>query len=72
MAGKSRKDERNVEVVRQDLRALLFWATIGVSQSSAGSYGGMIENIIRCYADFLEYKLPYSPTFNSFKRRSQP
>jgi len=69
MSGKKRNDEKNVEVVRQDLRALLFWATVGVSRSRAGSYSNIIEHVLESYADFLHYKLPYPPRFKSAARR---
>lgn len=42
-------DHPNVDVVATDLRALLFWASIGVSQSVDGQYSEHIEAIIRAY-----------------------
>ena len=52
-----------VEIVTTDLRALLHWACVGVSQSRGGSYQNDIENIIDQYArDIGFYKqLPTSP-----------
>ena len=47
----------NVEVVASDLRALLFWANVGVGKSASGSYGSHIEEIIRSYASFLSFKI---------------
>jgi hypothetical protein len=32
-----------------DMRAILFWAGVGVSQSKAGSYDGIIEGLIEKY-----------------------
>ena len=46
-------DHPNVEVVATDLRALLFWAGVGVSQSVDGQYSEEIEEIIRSYSAHL-------------------
>jgi len=44
----------NIEVVATDLRALLFWASVGVSQSVDGMYSEEIEEIIRSYSESLQ------------------
>lgn len=51
------RNDENVEVVRGDLRALLFWASIGVRESCSGSYRGIIEEVIRSYAEYLKFQL---------------
>jgi hypothetical protein len=43
----------NVEVVATDLRALLFWATIGVNGAVDGQYSEEIEAIILSYSESL-------------------
>jgi len=47
----------SVEITASDLRALLFWANIGVGKSVNGSYGSNIEEIIRSYASTLSFKI---------------
>jgi hypothetical protein len=43
----------NVEIVATDLRALLFWAAVGVKGSVDGQYSKDIEEIIRSYTEHL-------------------
>lgn len=43
----------DVLVITTDLKALLFWASVGVSKSRGGSYEEDIENIIESYSDYL-------------------
>jgi hypothetical protein len=50
---KKKFKDANIEVVATDLRALLFWATVGVNGAVDGQYGGEIEEIIRSYSDYL-------------------
>jgi hypothetical protein len=61
------------EVVTTDLRALLFWANVGVAKSTAtaGSYGAEINDIIESYAEYLGFKLPYALGFDAFKKTYQ-
>lgn len=56
----SKRIESNIEVVASDLRALLFWATIGVSESRSGSYRDII-NILESYAAHIKFALPRKP-----------
>ena len=49
-----------IEIIREDLRALLFWAAIGVSKSRGGSYQKEIEYILETYAQGISYKIPHS------------
>ena len=51
------------EVVTTDLRALLFWATIGVTKSRGGYQQSEIEHILESYAENLKFKLPAEPKF---------
>jgi len=55
------KTTPTVEVGWQDLRKLLFWAGVGVSESVGGSYQKDIEEIIRGYAEYIG--------FNSFAEK---
>lgn len=59
------KNKEQVEISSKDLKALLFWATVGVSKSHGGSYEDEVENIIQSYADYLgfKYQLPNPPKF---------
>lgn len=56
------------EVVTSDLRALLFWATVGVAKAKGGSFRD-IENIIESYAEHLKFKTPFKPKFGSARRK---
>jgi hypothetical protein len=47
-----------VEVVREDLKALLFWAHVGVRQSKGGAYEEEIVHIINSYAENVKLQLP--------------
>ena len=49
------KKTSTVEVAWEDLRALLFWAGVGVSGSKGGSYQKNIEEIIRSYAEYIGF-----------------
>ena len=55
------KTTPTVEVGWEDLRAILFWAGVGVSGSKGGSYQKKIEEIIRGYAKYIG--------FNSFAEK---
>ena len=57
-----------VHVTIHNLRALLFWATIGVSKSEGGQYADIEESesnpgILKSNADHIGYKLPKKPRF---------
>jgi hypothetical protein len=47
-----------VEIVTSDLRALLFWANVGVRQSRGGAYEEEILEIIPSYAEHIKFNLP--------------
>ena len=57
--------DKNTEVVVEDLRALLFWASVGVKNSRGGSYASEIENIIESYCAYLGIK--HAPKFKREK-----
>lgn len=52
------------EVVTSDLRALLFWASVGIAKSKSGSYRD-ICNILSQYSEDIKFTLPYKPEFDS-------
>lgn len=56
------------EIVSDDLKALLFWATIGVTRSIDGEYSNEIRDIIESYSEHLHFKLPHRPKFKIEKR----
>lgn len=62
--------EEITEVVTGDLRALLFWANVGVAKSTSGSYRE-IDNIIESYAKHLNFPLPYHLGFGAKLRVSR-
>lgn len=49
------KKQDPVGVLRTDLKALLFWAAVGVSGSRGGAYERDIENIIESYAQHIAF-----------------
>ena len=51
------------EVVTSDLRALLFWATIGITKSRGGFQESEIGHIIESYAESVKFNLPAKPKF---------
>ena len=62
------KTTPTVEVVLEDLRALLFWAGVGVSESKGGTYQKDIEEIIRSYAEYIGFKsFSEKPIFKKLK-----
>jgi len=70
---KPRQKEKNqikdpTEIVIYDLKALLFWATVGVSLNYGGSYERDVKTIIKSYADSLKFKLPCKVEFRKIKK----
>ena len=52
------------EVVTGDLRALLFWATIGMRKSRGGAYADELDYIIKAYSKAIRFKgLPDKPVW---------
>ena len=51
------------DVVTSDLRALLFWATVGVQNSRGGAYEKQIGEIIKSYSKHLKFTTPGVPKF---------
>jgi hypothetical protein len=45
------------QIVTSDLRALLFWAAIGMRNAKGGAYADDLINILECYAE--EIKLTF-------------
>lgn len=63
------KNDENVKVVKKNLRALLFWACVGVTKSNGGSYEKDIVNIIKSYAEYIRFTVPYQLRFNEWRER---
>ena len=64
------KKTPTVEVAWEDLRALLFWAGVGVSDSKGGSYQKDIEEIIRSYAEYIGFNSFFEkPVFKKKEKR---
>jgi len=53
------------EVVTDDLRAMLHWASVGVGLSKGGSYENDIEEILESYSAHLGIKR--SPKFGELR-----
>ena len=58
------------DVVTSDLRALLFWATVGVRNSRGGSGEKEIGNIIESYAETARFKMDVPPVFGADRPKS--
>jgi hypothetical protein len=54
----TKRTEGNTEVATSDLKALLWWAAIGVSKSNWGSYQDIVD-VLESYAEHLKFTLPY-------------
>ena len=52
----ARRNKEIVEVVNSDLRALLFWAAIGMRNSRGGMYEADLQDIIENYAEHIGFK----------------
>jgi hypothetical protein len=61
------KPKEVTEIIVHDLRALLFWATVGIRQSTAGSYQD-IKDIIESYACDIDFKLDKDPEWGADRR----
>ena len=61
-------DDQDIKIHKHDLRALLFWASVGVSKSQGGGYRDAAENdgdpgIVASWAECLKFRLPVRPRF---------
>jgi hypothetical protein len=54
-----------VEVSADDLRCLLFWASVGVHLSKGGFRQEDIPDILTNQAEYLRFALPYKPEFQA-------
>ena len=50
-------------IVVDDLRALLFWASVGVHVSRGGQRAEEIPQVLENYAALINFQLPYKPEF---------
>lgn len=58
-------DQPCIEVVTSDLRALLFWAAIGMENSRGGSYESDLEDILSSYAEYIGLKFDRRPQWGA-------
>ena len=63
-------------ILYRDLRALLFWASIGVAKSKSGQYPEIEERagdpgVLVSYSEHIGYKLPYPARFDSMREQAQ-
>lgn len=58
-----------ITILKQDLKMILFWASVGVSQSKGGTYGerrganDSIGDVLNSCAESINYKLPFGAKF---------
>ena len=64
--------DKVVVVAKDDLRALLFWANVGVRQSKGGAYEEEIVEIIPSYAEHLGLALPRTKFKSASDRGTKP
>ena len=55
--------EKLITIIDDDLRMLLFWASVGVHLSKGGYCEDEIEHVLESYAEHLNFTLPYPPNF---------
>ena len=55
--------EKLITIIDDDLRMLLFWASVGVHLSKGGYCEDEIEHALESYAEHLSFTLPYPPKF---------
>jgi hypothetical protein len=48
-----------------EVRALLFWAAIGMGKSRGGQYEDELEHILESYAEAIGFKFDRSPAWGS-------
>lgn len=57
------KNIEKVEITKTELRALMFWATVGVRKSNGGSYYSVVDFIKKNYAIMPFSKKKYKNLF---------
>lgn len=67
---KSKKNDIDFPISYFDLRALLFWASVGISKSQSGSYKEAAirpgdVGIVKSYAEHINFPLPCKPQFGA-------
>ena len=58
MAEQVTMNKDSTEILKSDLRALLFWASIGIRSARGGQYQDDIEHILESYAAAIGFKFP--------------
>lgn len=61
--------ETETTIVVDDLRTLLFWASVGVHLSRGGHCEEAIPQTLENYAALIGFELPYKPEFERRGRR---
>ena len=56
------RDMSPVEIGKYELRALLFWAVVGLTKSAGGAYVDAAD-IVRRLAKRIDFVLPVKPAF---------
>lgn len=58
-----------IGLTKQEIRQLLWWATIGIARSKGGSYDTTAPVLIKELAKELKILLPYKPEFNTMIKK---
>lgn len=64
-----------IGMTRKEIRALCWWACIGIARSKGGTYEKVMPIMLEYFAKNLKFNLPYKPEFNakikSYKRKAK-
>jgi hypothetical protein len=64
-------ENNQVTIVAENLRMLLFWASVGVHLSRGGAYEEEVPHVLESYAEHIGFKLPYEPKFRGDEDQPQ-
>lgn len=60
------KEEKNhIDITKEDLALLLFWASVGVAFSKGGYREEEVPRVLMGHADAIGFALPYKPEFQA-------
>lgn len=65
------EQDNSTTIVSENLRMLLFWASVGIHLSRGGAYADEVPHVLEGYAEHLRFKLPYEPRFKGQEDQPQ-
>ena len=65
----TKRDKEEFAITRKELRALLFWASIGVCRSRGGSYSDIIQLTIAQWTEALNLNSPYHIPYPIWRKK---